>query len=141
MQRFYFFVKFDLVLIDILKIYRKKSSSILLRKNMFNSLLPFFFRKACTCSSFETFLFWKFRNYSQIYLSQIIDYWYSMLTLYITWGAFSLAFSPSFFLFFFRFNFIFHMFTENRHFRLICIAIVTNVIGWPEWIRKYLSII
>ena len=38
MQGFYFFVKFGLVLIYILKVYRKKSSSILLRKNMFNSL-------------------------------------------------------------------------------------------------------
>ena len=36
MQAFYFSVKFGLVLIYILKIYREKSSSILLRKNIFN---------------------------------------------------------------------------------------------------------
>ena len=64
MQGFYFFVKFGLVLIYILKVYRKKSSSILLRKNMFNSLLAFCFWKACTFSSFERFLCWKSRNYS-----------------------------------------------------------------------------
>ena len=93
MQGFYFFVKFGLVLIYILKVYRKKSSSILLRKNMFNSLLAFCFWKACTFSSFERFLCWKSRNYSQIYLSGIINYWGSILTLYITWGAFSLVFS------------------------------------------------
>ena len=91
MQALTFFVKFDLVLIYILKVYRRKSSSILLRKNMFNSLLAFCFWKACTFSSFERFLCWKSRNYSQIYLSGIINYWGSILTLYITWGAFSLV--------------------------------------------------
>ena len=110
MQGFYFFVKFGLVLIYILKVYRKKSSSILLRKNMFNSLLAFCFWKACTFSSFERFLCWKSRNYSQIYLSGIINYWGSILTLYITWGAFSLVcvlsvffsfFLSCFFLFFY----------------------------------------
>ena len=95
---FYFFV-----LIYILKIYCKKSSSILLRKNMFNSLLAFFFWKACTFSSFERFLCWKSRNYSQIYLSRIINYWDSILTLYLTWGAFSLVCVPFFFLYFFFF--------------------------------------
>ena len=105
---FYFLVKFDLVLIYILKVYRKKSSSILLRKNMFNSLLIFFFWKACTFSSFERFLCWKSRNYSQIYLSGIINYWGSILTLYITWGAFSLVcVLPYFFLSFFLVFFFF----------------------------------
>ena len=112
MQGFYFFVKFGLVLIYILKVYRKKSSSILLRKNMFNSLLAFCFWKACTFSSFERFLCWKFRNYSQIYLSGIINYWDSILTLYITWRVFSLVcvlsvffsfFLSCFFFFFYRY--------------------------------------
>ena len=108
MQGFYFFVKFGLVLIYILKVYRKKSSSILLRKNMFNSLLAFCFWKACTFSSFERFLCWKSRNYSQIYLSGIINYWGSILTLYITWGAFSLVcVLPYFFLSFFLVFFFF----------------------------------
>ena len=105
MQGFYFFVKFGLVLIYILKVYRKKSSSILLRKNMFNSLLAFCFWKACTFSSFERFLCWKSRNYSQIYLSGIINYWGSILTLYITWGAFSLVCVLSVFFFFLSFLF------------------------------------
>ena len=100
MQGFYFFVKFGLVLIYILKVYRKKSSSILLRKNMFNSLLAFCFWKACTFSSFERFLCWKSRNYSQIYLSGTMNYWGSILTSYITWGAFSLVCVLSVFFFF-----------------------------------------
>ena len=91
MQGFYYLVKFGLVLIYMLKVYREKAFSILLRKNMFNSLLAFCFWKACTFSSFERFLCWKSRNYSQIYLSGIINYWGSILTLYITWGAFRLV--------------------------------------------------
>ena len=112
MQGFYFFVKFGLVLIYILKVYRKKSSSILLRKNMFNSLLAFCFWKACTFSSFERFLCWKSRNYSQIYLSRIINYWDSILILYITWGAFSLVcfISVFFFLSFFFSSFFYRYF-------------------------------
>ena len=91
MQGFYFLVKFGFVLIYILKVYRKKSFLILLRTNMFNSLLAFFFWKACTFSSFERFLCWKSRNYSQIYLSRIINYWAGILTSCITWGALSLV--------------------------------------------------
>ena len=41
MQSFYLLFKFGLVLIYILKLYRKKSSLIFSRKNMFNSLLAF----------------------------------------------------------------------------------------------------
>ena len=108
MQGFYFFAKFGLVLIYILKVYRKKSSSILLRKNMFNSLLAFCFWKACTFSSFERFLCWKFRNYSHMYLSGIINYWDSILTLYTTWRAFNLVCALSvFFSFFFSCFFFF----------------------------------
>ena len=54
-QGFYFLVKFGLAFIYILKSYRKKYSSIFLRKNMFNSLLAFFFWKVCIFSSFERF--------------------------------------------------------------------------------------
>ena len=115
MQGFYFLVKFGLVLIYILKVYRKKSSLILLRKNMFNSLLAFCFWKACTFSSFERFLCWKSRNYSQIYLSGIINYWGSILTLYITWGAFSLVCVLSVFFSFFL-SFLFFFFFFCRHF-------------------------
>ena len=39
------------------------------------------------------------------------------------------------FLFFIFYFYFFHIFTENRHYRLICIAIATVVIGWPEWIN------
>ena len=45
MQGLRFLVKFGLVLIYILKVYHKKSSSILLKKHMFNSLLNFSFEK------------------------------------------------------------------------------------------------
>ena len=53
MQGFYFSVKFGLFIIYVLKTYRKKSSSILLRKNMLNSLLAFFSCDACTFSILE----------------------------------------------------------------------------------------
>ena len=65
MDGFYFLVKFCLVLIYILKVYFKRSSSILLIKKILNSLLIFFFWKALTFSIFERFLCWKYRNYSQ----------------------------------------------------------------------------
>ena len=108
MQDFYFLVKFCLVLIYIFQFYRKKSSSILLRKNLFNSLLAFFFWKACTVSSFERSLCWKSRNYSQIYLPRFINYWDSILILYTTSGAFSLVcFLSVFFSFFHSSYFLF----------------------------------
>ena len=92
MHGFYLFVKFRIWFLFIYwRFIVKKSSSILLRKSMFNSLLAFCFWKACTSSSFERFLCWKFRNYSQIHLSEIINYWDSILTLYITWGVFSMV--------------------------------------------------
>ena len=72
----------------MLKVYHIKSSSIWSRKNMWNSLLAFFFWKAWTSSSFQKFLWWKSRNYSQqfslesffseSYLSPIINYWGSI---------------------------------------------------------------
>ena len=110
MQGFYFFVKFDLILVYLLKVYRKKSPSILLRKNMFDSLLAFCFWKTCTFSNFERFLCWKSRNYSHIYLSGIINYWGNILTLYITWGAFSLVCVLSVFSFFPVFFFFYRYF-------------------------------
>ena len=107
MQGFYYLVKFGLVLIYMLKVYREKAFSILLRKNMFNSLLAFCFWKACTFSSFERFLCWKSRKYSQICLSGISNYWGSILTLYIMWGGFSLVCVLSVFFFFLSCFFIF----------------------------------
>ena len=81
MYGFYFLVKFCLVLIYILKVYFKRSSSILLRKKNFNSLLAFFFWKACTFSIFERFLCWKSRNYFQ-YFSLEIFLWDLFMSSY-----------------------------------------------------------
>ena len=83
---------------------------------MFNSLLAFFFWKACTFSNFQRFLCWKSRNYSQQFsleiffwdLSSIIDYWGSIFTLYLTWGAFSLVCVVSVIFFFLSFFFFFY---------------------------------
>ena len=36
------------------------------------------------------------------------------------------------FTYLFIYLFIFHIFTENRHYHLICTAIATDVIGWPR---------
>ena len=30
------------------------------------------------------------------------------------------------------------LFVENRHYHLICIMIATDVIGWPEYIKRYI---
>ena len=40
------------------------------------------------------------------------------------------------FLFFIFYFYFFHIFTENRHYRLICIVIATVVVGWPERIKN-----
>ena len=115
-QSFYFLFKFGLVLIYILKVYRKRSSSILLRKNMFNYL--HFFWKAYTFLSFERFLCWKFRNYSQhvfskfsadIYLELLIIGG-SIFTLYLASAAFSLVCVGSIFFSFFFFFFFYQYF-------------------------------
>ena len=112
-QDFYFLVKFGLVLTYILKVSSKNSSSILLRKNMFNLLLAFFFWKACSFSSFlcqsletVTSIFLS-KSSSEIYLSPIINCWGRIFTLYLTWGSFSLVCVLSLFFFFLSFFFSF----------------------------------
>ena len=116
-QDFHFKVKFGLVLIYILKVYCKKSSSILLRKNIFNSFF-FSFEKHVPSQISKDFsneniktapsTFLK-KIWSEIYLSWIINYWVSIFILSLTWGAFSLVCVPSvlvlcFFLLFFSFS-------------------------------------
>ena len=90
MQGFYFFVKFGLVLIYILKVYRKKSSSILLRKIcLIHHYLHFSFEKYVPSQVLKDFsvenlettpstFLSKFS--SEIYLSRIINYWGSIFT-------------------------------------------------------------
>ena len=87
----------------------KEPSSILSKKNMVNLLFAFFLWKACTFSSFERFLFWKSRNYSQhsrnflvesIYLQSLII---GVVFLHYTWREERpvwLVFYPYFFSFF-----------------------------------------
>ena len=84
-------VKFGLALISILKVYRKKSSSILLRKKMFNLLLAFFFSQVLKDFSVEnlettlgTFLS-KFS--SEIYLPGIIIGVVFLHCISSVWGA------------------------------------------------------
>ena len=117
MQEFYLLVKFGLVLIYIWKVYRKRSSSILSTKNMFNQLLAFFLRKTCTFSNFERLHCWKSRNYSQHSSLKIFFEIFSYLESLIirvefshyTWtcGAFSLVCVISIFFFFLSFCFFF----------------------------------
>ena len=110
MQGFYFFVKFGLVLIYKLKVYGKILFD-LIEKKYVQFITCIFLMKAFTFSSFERFLCWKSRNYSQIYLSGIINYWGSILTLYITWATFSLVCVLSvFFSFFLVFLFFYQYF-------------------------------
>ena len=110
MKVFCFLVKFGLVLIYILKVYRKKSSSIVLRKIKYVHYLDFSFEKHVPSQvlidssdkSLETapsaFLL-KFS--AEIYFSRIINYWGIIFTLYLTWGAFSLVIVLSAFSLFF----------------------------------------
>ena len=93
MHGFSFLVKFGLVLIYILKVYGKISSSILLRKICLIHYLHFSFEKHVPSQVMKgfsvenlettpsTFLS-KFS--SEIYLSQIINYWGIIFTLYLT---------------------------------------------------------
>ena len=112
-QGFYFLVKFSLVLIYRLKVYREKSASILLRKNMF----IFSFEKhvpsqvfkrfpveslETTPSNFLSKFFWDL-------LSPIINCWGSIFTIYLTWGVISLVCVVSVF-FFLSFFFFFSLF-------------------------------
>ena len=82
------------------------SSSILLRNNVFNSLLAFFFLKLCNFSSFQRFLCWEtipssfLSKFSfEIYLSPIINYWGRVFNIYLKWEAFSLVCVLSLFFF------------------------------------------
>ena len=65
-------------------------------KNIFNSLIAFSFWKAFTFTSFERFLCWRSKLlpalFSRNFLkSWIVNYWGSIFTLYLAWGAFSLV--------------------------------------------------
>ena len=112
MQGFYFSVKFGLVIIHVLKAYRKKSSSILLREDILNLLLAFFSWNRCTFSILQDFSVENLETppstflskfFSELYLSRIINYWGSIFTLYLTWGALSLICILSVFSFFLSF--------------------------------------
>ena len=90
MQGFSFLVKFGLVLIYIFHYlhfsFEKHVPSQVLKDFSIENLetTPSIF-----CSKFS----------SEIYLSRIINYWGSIFTLYLTWGAFSLVFVLSVFFF------------------------------------------
>ena len=108
-QGFYSLVKFSLVLISISKFYRKKCSSMLLKKicSIHYFYLPF--EKHVSCEVLKDFYVENLETTpstfcskfsSEIYLSRIINYSDSIFLL--TWGAFSLVcvLSVLFFLFF-----------------------------------------
>ena len=113
-QDFQFLVKFGLVLVYILKVYREKSSSILLRKKYVQFITCIFLLKKCFFSSLKDFsaetlettpstFLPKFS--CEICLSQSIKYWDSIFTSYLTWEAFSLVCVLPVFLFFFFLHF------------------------------------
>ena len=89
-QGFYCLVNIGLVLIFVLNVYRKKSSSILLRTNMFNSLLfekhvPSQVLKDFSVENLETTPSTVLSKFSfEVYLSRIIDYLGSIFKLYPT---------------------------------------------------------
>ena len=113
---FYSLVKFSLVLISISKFYRKKCSSMLLKKicSIHYFYLPF--EKHVSCEVLKDFYVENLETTpstfgskfsSEIYLSRIINYLDSIFLLYLTWGAFSLVcvLSVLFFLSFFFLSF------------------------------------
>ena len=99
MQGFYFFVKFGLVLIYILKVYRKKSSSIVQCSIHY---LHFSFKKHVPSQILKDFSVENLETTPRsIYLE---------LTLYITRRAFSwFVFYPYFFSFYFSFLSVFSL--------------------------------
>ena len=71
MEDFHFLVKFGLVLIYILKVHRKNSLCFFLRKNMFNSLLIFFFcEKLVHSQVLKDFSFENLETTSSTFLSK-----------------------------------------------------------------------
>ena len=122
-NKVYVLVKFGLVLVYILKIYCKKSSSILLTKNMFNSILVFFSEKHVPSQVLKDFSVENLETIpntflskfsSKIFLSRIINYWGGIFTLYLMWGTFVLSVFFSFFLSCFCFSIGAFL---NRHYR------------------------
>ena len=105
MQGFYFLVKFGFAFIYILEVYRKKSSSFLLRKNIcFETHVLSSVLKDFSVENLETTPSTFLSKFSfEIYLSRIINFWGSILTVYLIWGAFSLICVLSVFLFFLSF--------------------------------------
>ena len=116
MHGFYFLVKFCLVLIYILKVCFKRSSSILLRKKNSTHYLHFSFEKHVlsqflkdfSVENLETTSSTSLSKFScEIYLSRVINYWGIIFTLSWTWGEFSLVYVLSvFFSFFLLFFFL-----------------------------------
>ena len=114
MYGFYILVKFCLVIIYILKVYFKRSSSILLRKKIsthdlhfsFEKHVPSQFLKDFSVENLETTSSTSLSKFScEIYLSRVINYWGIIFTLSWRWGEFSLVYVISeFFFFFFSFS-------------------------------------
>ena len=138
-QGFYFLVKFGLVLLYVLKVYRKKFSSILLRKNMFNSVLAFSFEKHISSQDFKDFSVENLKTtpsnflnfFSEIYLSPIINYSGSIFTLYLTWGVFSLVCVVSIF-FFLSFFFFLRLWLTAKNLFSECFMIRYQESMWPR---------
>ena len=112
MQGFYFLVKFGYVFIYILEVYRKKSSSFLLRKNFcFETHILSPVLKDFSVENLETTPSTFLSKFSfEIYLSRIINFWGSIFTVYLMWGTFSLVCALSVFLFFLTSVFFFYRF-------------------------------
>ena len=104
MQSFYFLVKFRLVLIYVLTVYRSKSSSASLKKEKLKKCLihylHFSFEKNAAFQVLKDFSVENFETTpstflpkfsSEIHLSLIINYRCSIFTLYLTLGVLSLV--------------------------------------------------
>ena len=116
MQDFYFLVKFDLVLIYILKLYCKNFSLIYWEKICSIHYLHFSFEKHVHSQVLKDFSVENLETTPsislskcslKIYLSWIINNWSSIFTLYLMWGEFSLVCVLSVFFCFFLLCYLF----------------------------------
>ena len=120
-QGFYFLVKFGLVLIFSkypLWFYWEKICSI-----HYLFFFFFFFEKQILSQVMRNFSVENLETtpriffsifFCDIYLSRIVNYWDSVFTLHLTWGAFSLVCVPSVF-FFLSFFFFFCSIFLDKH--------------------------
>ena len=145
MQGFHLLVKFGLVQIFILKLYREKSSSFFWEKMSSIYYLHFSFEKHVlsqvlkdlSVENLETTRSTFLSMFScKTYLSRIMNCWGSIFTLHLTWRAFSLICNLSAFFFFLLFFFFYWYFPWQT----LSIHILSFIFFIFDWHFPWLSL-